>query len=326
MMFEDTEEEVKAMPVKLSSTAYTNARSLINAGKVDKSAPWSFSADDGNKILGEDDWSNYSKWHLGIDQDAESKTKDRFKYPFGKNGKVYRSGLTAIRQRAGQQKQDDIFDAAERLIKLIDRKDDRFDIDYYFRDKLEHSPSPYPMTLEIRSDSDSDMAELVGHAAVFDEIGDGGWFKEKIASGAFKESIKDDDIRALINHNPGFVLGRNTSGTLTLQEDKKGLAIRISPPNTQYAKDLVVSIDRGDITQMSFAFIALEEIWEEKKDEIPIRTLIKVQLFDVSPVTFPFYEGTDIALRSFQTFMDQVGKHKPKARLRNLVLANKIGG
>ena len=310
------------MPVKLNPKGNTNARALIGAGKVNKDSPWSFSADDGNKILGEDNWEKYSQWHLGTDRGAEPKTKGFYRYPFGKNGRVYHSALIAIRQRAGQQKQDDVFEAAGRLIKLIDREK-KFDIEYYFQDKLEHSVSPYPMTIEVRADSGDEGAELVGHAAVFDQIGDGGWFKEKIDPGAFKESIQKDDIRALINHNPNFVIGRNMSGTLTLEEDKKGLSIKVSPPNTQFAKDLIVSIDRGDITQMSFGFITIEDKWEEKKGEIPIRTLIKAQLFDVSPVTFPFYEGTDIALRSHERWIEEGGNIN-KLNLRKRALALKL--
>jgi len=206
------------------------------------------------------------------------------------------------------------------------RKEDkkgRFDIEYYFHENMEHSVSPFPMTIEVRAESGSEGAELVGHAAVFNQIGDGGWFKEKIDPGAFKASIQDDDIRALFNHNPNFVLGRNIAETLTLKEDKQGLAIRIIPPNTQYAKDLIVSIDRGDVTQMSFGFITEEEKWEEKKGEIPIRTLVKVKLFDVSPVTYPFYDGTDIALRSHEQWL-KMGGSKYKTELRQRILNLKM--
>ena len=312
------------MSVSLNSKGNNAARNLIGRGKVNKDSPWSFSAEDGNSILGEDNWDNYSKWHLGFESDAEAESKDAYKYPFGKAGQVYRSALVAVRQRASQQKHNDIFEAVGKLIALID-KEKKFDIEYYFRDDLEHSKAPYPFALELRSDGEP--VELVGHAAVFNQIGDGGWFKEKIDPGAFKDSIPVDDIRALINHNPGFVLGRNMSGTLTLKEDEEGLAVRILPPNTQYAKDLIVSIDRGDITQMSFGFITLEDKWEEKKDEIPIRTLVKVKLFDVSPVTFPFYEGTDIALRSYEKWATRGSKmNKAKLRQRMLDLKLRQGG
>lgn len=142
--------------------------------------------------------------------------------------------------------------------------------------------------------------KLVGHAAVFGEPTDiGGWFREQIAPGAFADSITTDDIRALFNHNPDFVLGRNTAGTLRLAEDADGLAVEIDPPDTQMARDLAVSIARGDISQMSFAFEVLAEEWVMGEGkELDLRTIKKVRLYDVSPVTFPAYEGTDIALRS----------------------------
>lgn len=145
-----------------------------------------------------------------------------------------------------------------------------------------------------------DSRKLIGHAAVFGEVTDiGGWFREVIAPGAFQRSIQDDDIRALFNHNPDFVLGRNTAGTLTLSEDDTGLKTVIDPPDTQVARDLAVSIERGDISQMSFAFQVLDEEWQRGEDQdLDLRTIKRVRLYDVSPVTFPAYEGTDIALRS----------------------------
>ena len=111
------------MAVKLNSKGKTHASSLIDSGKVDKDSSWSFSAEDGNKILGDPpDWSAYSKMHLGIDSDANQESKDAYHYPFGKDGKVYRSGLIAIRQRASAQGATDIYDAAGALIDKIDGK------------------------------------------------------------------------------------------------------------------------------------------------------------------------------------------------------------
>lgn len=104
----------------LNKSTVTNAKALIKDGKVDQDAPWSMDADDENKILGDNDWAEYAKWFLGIDQEATVETKERYKYPVGKDGKVYRSALIAIRQRAGQQKLTDIFDAAGELVDLID--------------------------------------------------------------------------------------------------------------------------------------------------------------------------------------------------------------
>ena len=159
----------------------------------------------------------------------------------------------------------------------------------------DHEVRTYTANIEIRSD-DQEKRRIVGHAAVFNQIaGDERYFLEQVAPGAFSESIGKDDIRALWNHNPDYVLGRNTAGTLKLYEDEVGLAIEIDPPDTQFARDLMTSISRGDISQMSFGFRVLKQEWDEEKN---LRTLKQVELWDVSPVTYPFYEGTDVALRS----------------------------
>lgn len=152
---------------------------------------------------------------------------------------------------------------------------------------------------ELRVAAEEETRKIIGHAAVFNIEGDGGWFREQIAPGAFTDSIATDDIRALFNHNPDVVLGRNRAGTLKLREDERGLYTEIVPPDTQAARDLMVSIDRGDISQMSFGFVTLKDQWErDETGGMDLRTLLKVRLYDVSPVTFPFYKETDVALRS----------------------------
>lgn len=115
---------MRILKTALSSTGETAGNARIAAGDVDKTSDWSFSADDGNKLLGSggDDWDNYAKWFLGTDATADQKTKAHYKYPFGKGGKVYRSGLIAIRSRAAQQEESAIFAAAGRMIDKIDGK------------------------------------------------------------------------------------------------------------------------------------------------------------------------------------------------------------
>jgi HK97 family phage prohead protease len=100
----------------------SHAHSMIAAGHVDKTSDWSFSANDGDKLLGAsgDDWANYGHFHLGIDRAASENTKARFKYPFGKGGTLYRSALEAIRQRAGQQNDNAIETAAGKLLEAVD--------------------------------------------------------------------------------------------------------------------------------------------------------------------------------------------------------------
>lgn len=181
--------------------------------------------------------------------------------------------------------------------------------------------------VEHREDYEGDgSGKLVGHAAVFDaptEIA--GAFQERIDPGAFADSIKEDDIRALFNHDPNYVLGRNTAGTLLLKEDKKGLHIEVDPPETQWAKDLMTSIKRNDIDQMSFGFQVIKEEWTAgDKGEQDMRTLKKVRLFDVSPVTFPAYEGTDVAVRSHDSWQKACNRiNRAKIARRTLTLREK---
>ena len=152
--------------------------------------------------------------------------------------------------------------------------------------------------VEVRA-GDNGQPRLAGHASVFDQPAEiGGWFggfTEIVRKGAFTKTIREADVRALWNHDPNWVLGRNKAGTLSLAEDDKGLAIDIDPPDTQWARDLVKTIQRGDVDQMSFGFQVVREMWNEDTNT---RELIEVRLFDVSPVTYPAYEGTDIGVRS----------------------------
>jgi HK97 family phage prohead protease len=142
------------------------------------------------------------------------------------------------------------------------------------------------------------IRHMVGHAAVFNSLSqDLGGFFEEIRSGAFTDAIESDDVRALFNHDPNYVLGRNTSGSLTLAEDARGLSIDIIPPDTQWARDLAVSIERGDINQMSFSFQTIDDSWVNDARGT-VRTLNKVRLLDVSPVTYPAYLAADIAMRT----------------------------
>jgi HK97 family phage prohead protease len=157
-------------------------------------------------------------------------------------------------------------------------------------------------TVELRVlRADGGAAKISGHAAVFNTLSEELWgFREQVAPGAFAKSL-DRDVRALWNHDPNHVLGRTTSKTLRLKEDDVGLAIEIDPPDTQMARDLVTLIERGDVSQMSFGFRTITDDWRMQDGET-IRTLKEVELWDVSPVTFPAYPDTDVAVRGFEAY------------------------
>lgn len=145
---------------------------------------------------------------------------------------------------------------------------------------------------------ENEKPEIVGHAAVFNrEANIGGWFIESVAPGAFRRAIAEDDVRSLFNHDANLILGRNRAGTLRLAEDDTGLMTVTQPPDVTYARDLLVSIERGDVSGMSFGFRVTKQEWDESGDILK-RKILEVELFDTSPVTFPAYPQTDVALRA----------------------------
>ena len=158
---------------------------------------------------------------------------------------------------------------------------------------------------EIRMDSQEDGSEpkIVGYAAKFNSLSnDLGGFREKIEPGAFSRALSEgQDVRALVDHDPGKIIGRSTSGTLRMLEDDHGLRVEIDPANTTAGRDIMESITRGDVTGMSFGFTVKDDDWQIVDGE-NIRTLRDMDLFDVSVVTFPAYASTEVALRSLSEF------------------------
>lgn len=155
----------------------------------------------------------------------------------------------------------------------------------------------YSSDVKLERRVDGASPTIRGYAAVFDQMSlPLGWgFREKIRAGAFAASL-NDDVRGLWNHNPDYVLGRTLNGTLRLNEDEMGLRIEIDPPDSQLASHFLANIERGDVNQMSFLFRALDEEWDEIDGEL-VRTLTKVKLYEVSPVTFPAYPQTSVSVR-----------------------------
>lgn len=156
---------------------------------------------------------------------------------------------------------------------------------------------------DLRAEQTEDKKpRLVGYAALFNtEAVIGDMFRESIRKGAFSRPIKEkQDVRALLNHDENYVFGRTKSGTLTLEEDDKGLRMELDPPDTQWAKDIITSVNRGDIDQMSFSFIPKKVEWQAAREDggLDLREIVDVDLRDVAIVTFPAYEGTSVSTRS----------------------------
>jgi HK97 family phage prohead protease len=165
---------------------------------------------------------------------------------------------------------------------------------------------------EIRAKR-GDILTIAGHAAVFNQLSDDlGGFREQIAPGAFADTIGQDDIRALWNHDPNYPLARNKSGTLRLHEDSTGLAIEADLVDEPFERSLIKKIERGDVSQMSFGFMVPPDgdAWRFQSEGL-VRTLNKVQLFDVSPVVYPAYPQTDVNARLSQIAAELRKKSQP---------------
>lgn len=136
---------------------------------------------------------------------------------------------------------------------------------------------------------------IEGYAATFGSKATIGDFSETIQPGAFRSALAGD-ILALMDHDPGRVLGRTRSGTLRLSEDSRGLAFSLDLPDTQAGRDILALAERDDLGGMSFGFLVPSggEFWEGST-----RNLKTIDLKEISVVSaFPAYPDTSIALRS----------------------------
>jgi uncharacterized protein len=151
--------------------------------------------------------------------------------------------------------------------------------------------------LEVRT-IEGEMSIAGVTAVIGQESQDLGGFTEIIEAGAFDEAVATSDIRALFNHNPDFVLGRNLSGTLELEIREDGLHYKV-PKMPKTRADVFESIQRGDVTGNSFAFTVAEDRYEERDDGRKVRVISKFrELFDVGPVVYPAYSQTVVSTRA----------------------------
>lgn len=182
------------------------------------------------------------------------------------------------------------------------------------------------MTRSIESAFETREADgslfIEGYFSVFNtnyEMGHG--MSESIASGAFSETL-GNDVRALINHETRLVLGRSSAGTLELKEDSHGLWGKISiNPNDSDAMNLYERVKRGDVSQCSFGFEIVEEETDFRDDGSVHWTVRKVNLYEVSVVTFPAYEDTGVSARHAQ--LEEIKKRESEAWKAGML--NKIG-
>ena len=166
---------------------------------------------------------------------------------------------------------------------------------------------------EVRAQEDEEHGTYIeGTPIVYDSWTDLGWYDEVIDRGALAETDLRD-VRFLVNHNTDMIplaRSRNNNENSTMQmsiDDEVGMRIRVNldTENNTDAKALYSAIERGDISGMSFMFNVDGDRWEEIESEHPKRHIEKIsRVFEVSAVTFPAYEATNISARGLSDALD----------------------
>ena len=157
-------------------------------------------------------------------------------------------------------------------------------------------------SVEFRTEARGDKRVLTGTPIVYNRDSENMGFIERVSPGAAKEALKKSDARVLYGHNSDTLLplARMSAGTVAVKEDKAGVHIEVDPPDTQFARDLMTAIDRGDVQDMSFGFTVSDDSWETK-DGMDYRTINKFdEIFDFSFVAYPAYQDTTAAMRSLE--------------------------
>lgn len=179
-------------------------------------------------------------------------------------------------------------------------------------------------TFEIRTESDENGSILTGRPIVYNSRTDLGWFDEVIDSGAL-DGADLTDVRFLVNHDTSKIplaRSRRNNGKSTMQfsVDQQGMLldwVRLDTENNADARALYSAVQRGDITGMSFMFSVDSETWDDLDTDHPLRHIVKIgSVVEVSAVTFPAYEATDIQARSKEA-LENARSALEKARQQN---------
>jgi len=253
------------------------------------------------KLKTDQDYSYYAKMYGWVDPEGDKSTKSAYKFPHhmvSDNGTPGAANVKACISVIG------VLNGARGGAKIPDK-----DVKGVYNHAASHLKDadidpPELKSLdnngveirthkaEVRKEGE-EKPQIKGRAIVYESMSpDLCGFKEIIHKGAVGDLIEKNDIFALKNHDENLILGRNISGTLKLVETDEGLDFVVDPPDTTYANDLLVSMERKDIDKCSFAFRVADETWE-KIDGEPVRHITRfAELYDVSVVTYPAFPQT----------------------------------
>jgi HK97 family phage prohead protease len=159
---------------------------------------------------------------------------------------------------------------------------------------------------ESRAEASDNGRKIRGYPVVFNSLSvDLGGFREVISPEAVDRTLNEGlDVRALVDHDTSKVIGRTRAGTLRLRKDSRGLFMEVEPDeDISYARDIMRAVARGDVSGMSFGFRVDADEWNHD-GKVPVRTVTDMRVSEVSIVTFPAYQATDVqvAQRSLRVF------------------------
>ncbi|MFE9026235.1 HK97 family phage prohead protease [Streptomyces iakyrus] len=176
-------------------------------------------------------------------------------------------------------------------------------------------------SLEERSSSDGRIS-MRGYAYRFNELShDLGGFRERIVPGAGAPAMRQNDVYATFNHDSSALLGRTSSGTLRVGEDREGGWYEIDLPDTTVGRDVAELLKRGDLRGSSFTFRVLDG-GQRRADEddpdtgLPVREITAMDVVELGPVTNPAYPTTQAALRSINEAL-RIGEFAPPIEERD---------
>jgi uncharacterized protein len=170
------------------------------------------------------------------------------------------------------------------------------------------------LTVEMRA-ADGDQMIVEGTPIVYEQETDLGWFREKIARGAAHQALTASDIFLLFNHDPNLPLARTKNNTLTAWEEDDGVHMKADLSKSEKGPGLYRDIKSGLIDKMSFAFTVKKQTWVEEENKTDLRIVDEIeQLYDLSPVTYPAYQQTQLTARSAEQIAK---KHKAATATEN---------
>ena len=179
----------------------------------------------------------------------------------------------------------------------------------------------YNTSIEVRESEENQPKVLEGYAAVFNQRTTiEGYFEEMILPGAFSKTLTENkDVIALVNHNFDNVLGRTSNALLKLFEDDYGLKFELHiPEDDEYAAQIYKKVKNGNLKDCSFLFLEVVEEWDYST-ELPLRILHEVDLIEISLVTLPAYEGTEVSARSKAKASNGAQRTQMKNKIKHLL-------